>query len=76
MDDVTSFTNQIKQSPSMLHRDELRRWCVARENTRIIQILGSDEKTIPSLVQYGFVKDLPLLSDLLVYLYEINLCRF
>ena len=65
-DDVTSFTIGIKQSSSVQDQDELRQWCAIQENSRIVKILGSDEKTIPSLVQYGFVKGFPLLSDLSV----------
>lgn len=65
-DDVTSFTVGIKQSSSVQDQDELRQWCAIQENSRIIQILGSSEETIPSFVQYGFVKGLPLISDLLV----------
>lgn len=64
-DDVISFTAGIKQS-SIQDQDGLHQWCAAQENNRIIQILGSNEKTIPSLVQYGFAKGLPLISDLLV----------
>ena len=71
-DDVTSFTVGIKQSSSVRDQDELRQWCAIQENGRIINILGSNEKTIPSLVQYGFVKSLPLLSDLYVLIQDTS----
>ena len=64
MDDVTSFTAGIKESSSEQDQDEVGQWCAVQDNNCIIKILGSDEKTLSSLVQYGFVKGLPLLSDL------------
>jgi len=65
VDDVNSFTEGIKRS-SIQDQDGIHQWCATQEKSRIIQILGSNEKTIPSLVQYGFVKGLSLISDLLV----------
>lgn len=64
VDDVTSFTVGVKQSSPGKDQDEVGRWCTAQGNSCIVKILGSNEKTLPSLVQYGFVKGLPLLSDL------------
>ena len=63
VDDVTSFTAGIKES-SEHDQDEIGQWCAIQGNSCIIKILGSSEETLPSLVQYGFVKGLPLLSDL------------
>ena len=37
-----------------------------------MKILSSDEKTLPSLVQYGFAKGLPLLSHLLVFVQNVS----
>ena len=70
--DVTSFTFGTKQS-SVQDRDGLRnQWRVIQENSRIVQILGSNEKTIQSLVQYGLVKASPLISDLLVSIQDAS----
>ena len=39
----------------------------------MMKILASDEKTLPSLVQYGFIKGLPLLSGMLVSTQDASL---
>lgn len=65
MDDISSFIAKIKEA-SEHDQDEVDRWCADQEDYRIMKILGSDEKTLQSLVQYGFVKGLPLLTGMSV----------
>jgi hypothetical protein len=63
VDDISSFITGIKESSSRKDQEVVREWCADRGENRIMKILGSDEKTVLSLVQYGFVKGLSLLSD-------------
>jgi hypothetical protein len=65
VDDMSSFIGKIKDI-SKQDQAEVNQWCADQGDTRMMKILGSSEKTLPSLVQYGFVKGLPLLSGMLV----------
>ena len=64
-DDISSFISKIKDA-SEQGRDEVDQWCADQGDHQIMKILSSNEKTLPSLVQYGFVKGLPLLTGMLV----------
>lgn len=70
VDDVRSFIAGITHSSNQ-DQDEVRKWCVNQGDRQIMKILGSDEKTLPSFVQYGFVKGLPLLSGMLVSMRDL-----